>query len=140
MLINASAIKVTLLTLAAIALLSAIAVIALAQTNSFTIGGFTIDASGSPVLTVKPPTRAGTLAIVADIPTAPPSATIAGSATLTAGQVTVTFPAQSAAPVCVAIDTTAASAVRRTAVTNSSVSFEGVTNHLIEYVCAAKNN
>lgn len=112
--------------------------IGLAQTNSLTIGAFTIDATGTPATTVKPPTRAGTLAITADIP--PPGGVIAGQAQLANGLVTVTFPAQSAPPVCIAIDTTAASPVRRQAVTATNVTFEGITNHAIEYICATKNN
>lgn len=112
------------------------------QTNSFTIGNFTIDATGSPVVAVQPPTRAGRLALVADIPPAPPQASvvIAGSAVLVNGLVTVIIPAQIAPPVCVAVDTTAASPVRRVAVTVSSVSFEGVSNHSLDYLCTPKNN
>ena len=109
-------------------------------TDSLTIGAFTIDATGSPSLTVKPPTRAGTLAITADIPTATPVNMVAGQATLAGGSVTVTFTALSAPPVCVATDVTAASSVRRSAVTAASVTFEGVTNHVIEYICTAKSN
>ncbi len=115
--------------------------LALAQTNSLTIGAFTIDATGAPTLTVKPPTRAGTLAITADIlNTAPAVNVIAGSVTLVNGQAVANFPAQSVPPICIAIDTTAASPVRRQAVTTASVTFEGITNHVIEYVCAPKNN
>lgn len=112
------------------------------QTSSFTIGNFTIDATGSPVVTVQPPTRAGRLALLADIPPAPPqgSVVIAGSAVLANGLVTVTIPVQVAPPVCVAVDTTAASPVRRVAVTVSSVSFEGVSNHALDYLCTPKNN
>lgn len=117
-------------------------VVAIAQANSLTIGSFTIDATGTPTLTVKPPTRAGTLAVTADIPAAQPGTNaIAGAATLNGGSVTVTFTALTAAPpICVAIDTTAASPVRRSAVTATSVTFEGVSNHQIEYICTAKNN
>jgi hypothetical protein len=116
--------------------------VGIAQTNSLSIGAFTIDASGSPALTVKPPTRAGTLAITADIPVAPPGPTlVAGQATLIGGVVTVNFTAINAnAPICVAIDTTQASPVRRAAVTPTSVTFEGVKDHTIEYICTAKNN
>lgn len=109
------------------------------QANSLTIGAFTIDATGATALTVKPPTRAGTLAITADIP-APGNNIIAGQAVLTGGTVTVTFPAFAAVPVCVAIDTTQASVIRRSAVTINSVTFEGVKDHAIEYICTAKNN
>lgn len=112
-----------------------------AALDSLTIGAFTIDATGAPATTVKPPTRSGTLAVTADIPVTPPGANvIAGAATLTGGTVLVTFPAQPAPPICVAIDTTATSAVSRSAVTVSSVTFEGVRNHAIEYICTAKNN
>lgn len=112
-----------------------------AAVDSLTIGGFTIDATGSPALTVKPPSRAGTLAITADIPNTPPSSNIiAGQATLNGGVVTVTFPAQPSPPICVAIDVTAASAVRRGPVTVTQVTFEGVSNHAIEYICTTKNN
>ncbi len=114
--------------------------IAYAQTNSFTIGTFTIDASGTPAATVKPPTRNGTLAITADIPTAQQGNIIAGSANFANGVVTINFPLQPSAPACIATDTTAASPVRRTSVTNNSVTFEGVTNHGIDYVCTTKSN
>lgn len=109
-----------------------------AQTNSFSIGAFTIDTTGSSTVTVKPPTRDGTLAITADLP--PGNNVIAGQATLNGGQVTATFPAQGSPPICIAIDTTAASPVRRAGVTATSVTFEGVSNHVIEYVCTGKNN
>jgi len=122
----------------AMAFLLLISTIAYAQTSSFTVGAFTIDATDTPAVTVKPPVRAGTLAVTADIP--PALNIIAGGAVLNNGTVTVNFPAQNNAPVCVATDITAVSAVRRTAVTVSSVSFEGVTNHAIEYICAARNN
>lgn len=115
-------------------------VIVSAQTNSLTVGAFTIDASGTTAVTAKPPTRNGTLAITADIPTAPSVNVIAGQTTLVNGVVTVLFPAQVAPPICVAIDVTAASAVRRSTVTVNSVTFEGVTNHSLEYICTAKNN
>lgn len=114
--------------------------VALAQTNSLSIGTFTIDASNTPAITVKPPARNGTLAITADIPNLQPSNMIAGSANFANGVVTITFPPQLSAPVCVATDTTAASPVRRTAVSNTSVTFEGVTNHGIDYVCTTKTN
>lgn len=116
-----------------------VGVVGAAQLNSLSIGSFTIDATDTPVTTVKPPTRSGTLAITADIPLIPQT-TIAGQANFVNGAVTIIFPVQASAPVCVATDVTAASPVRRTAVTVSSVTFEGVTNHAIEYICATKNN
>lgn len=106
--------------------------------DSLTVGTFTLDATGAPAVTVKPPTRAGTLAITADIPVIPPGQAIAGQATLSGGQVTIPFPAQAAPPICVANDVTAASPVRRLAVSTASVSFEGVSNHQIEFICTAK--
>ncbi len=117
--------------------------VALAQTQStLTVGGFTISVpTANPAVLVQSPSRNGTLALKEDIPVTPPASNIiAGQATLVGGTATVSFPAQNAPPICVAIDTTAASAVQRSAVTVSSVTFEGVKNHQLEYVCVAKNN
>jgi hypothetical protein len=131
----------TILSIPIVILASVFGFLALPQTSSFTVGNFTLDTTGSPVITVQSPTRAGRLALLTDIPITPPGVNIiAGSATLVNGLVTVTIPAQTAPPICVAIDVTAASPVRRVAVTATAVSFEGVSNHAIDYVCAPKNN
>jgi hypothetical protein len=133
--------KKLLITISALLVLFS-AVYALPVVDSLTIGAFTIDATNAPAVTVKPPARPGTLAVTADIITAAPSVPmVAGQATLAGGSVTITFTAISASvPICVATDVSAASPVRRGAVTSTSVTFEGVSNHVIEYICTVKNN